>query len=492
MAIRLAVDGRGRLHRATLKRLVSLSEGAVELVLHVGTKGADINGANVNQMREQSEGSSLFPPDFRLQGVDLPLIASPDYRQAVETAIDQLQRNDATYRYRSHNLKNLQDYLDYYHLMAEAFAQRLISSGATHVLFINIPHIGYDTVLYQVARALGLKTILLYQSIFPDRFFSMEKVGDLGLLDVTSSAAQPVAIEKEVPPDFTYMDSRWQQPAPRGRLGRRAVNRFLKHLMLRSPARLLDIGYLRSTLGRMSAIYAQMPDWRDPFARFFHDNELAYFEHLAEYEQAVVDYDVKFIYVPLQNQPELSTSALGGVFRDQLLMLEVLSRDLPKDWKIYVKENPRQGAFARGPLYFHRLKRIAGVEHLPSGTNTHMLSRHAQFTATVTSNAGWESVRKGRPAMTFGAPWYRSLPGVVQWAPGLDYEEIAAMKIDHAELERAYGCILSRSHQGTIDAFYAKAFSEDEIENNSEQIAGTLLKVLTGQVPLSFSASLTV
>ena len=53
------------------------------------------------------------------------------------------------------------------------------------------------------------------------------------------------------------------------------------------------------------------------------------------------------------NQPEMSTSALGGKFRDQALLIEALARDLPQDWKIFVKkERIRAKGAMHGGLCF--------------------------------------------------------------------------------------------------------------------------------------------
>ena len=108
---------------------------------------------------------------------------------------------------------------------------------------------------------------------------------------------------------------------------------------------------------RIQRIYKKFPKWRDPFANFFHKNELSYFEHLAEFENNKINFEENFVYFPLPMQPEMTTSAIGGKFRDQLLALEKLSNILPSGVKIYVKENPKQGSYARGPLFFHRLSR---------------------------------------------------------------------------------------------------------------------------------------
>lgn len=486
MTLRLVVDGRGAHRREMIETLIRKSNGSIELAFHSGDVGADLSGPDLYRMRPARSGQGDLMQGFKARGVDLPLLASEDYRRMVETAVDQLHRFDPAFRYRSHNLRNLQDYLDYYHILAEAFAAKLVETRATHVLFLNVPHLGYDTILYHVARALGLKTLVLYQTLFPNRFFSMERVEDLGLADLETSTAAPMPIEKGSAPDLFYMDPRWQDQGPRGKISRHAIARFIKHMALRSPGKLLNPAYIRRTLGRISAIYEKLPDWRDPFARFFHDNELAYFEHLAEYETGKVDWDADFIYAPLHNQPELSTSALGGVWRDQLLMIEALAHDLPPGWKIYVKENPRQGAFARGPLFFHRLKRIEGVQLLPSHSNTALLSAKAKFTATVTGTAGWEAIRKGRPAVVFGGAWYRALPGVINWKPGLDFKAISQLGFAHEELERKTGALWARGHEGVLETIYTEIAKDYDANANVERVSDTLLALLTGKTEVSF------
>jgi len=487
MTIRLVVDGRSAHRREMIARTIEKSNGAVELAFYVGDVNADFNGPEINRMRPTQDSFGDAIASLKARGLDLPLVTSENYQQMVLVAIDQLQRTDRTYRYRAHNLRNLQDYLDYYHILVSLYCSKLRDSGATHVLFMNVPHVGYDTILYQVATALGLKTIILYQTLFPNQFFSMSRVGDLGLLDTSGIEAAPMPIEKGSSPDLFYMDARWQEKAPRGRISAAAIGRFFKFVVLRDPLKLLNFPYMRRTLGRIAAIYKKLPDWRDPFARFFHDNELAYFEHLAEYETDDVALTADFIYVPLQKQPELSTSALGGIWRDQILMIEALARDLPAGWKIYVKENPKQTSYARGPMFFHRLKRIDSVVFLPSHANTHALSTAAKFTACVTSNAGWESIRKGKAALIFGAAWYRSLPGIVRWRQGLDFNAIAEMRFDHADLEKAAGALLSRAHDGVLETVYTKIVKDYDLEPNTEHVSDLLLGLISGRVPLTFT-----
>jgi hypothetical protein len=488
MTMRLVVDGRGPLRRAILDRMVAAAGGRVEVATLYDDRTGDFHAPCLHRMEVRNGKRGHLMAQHLGRGANLPLIASPDFARIAEQAVDQMHRMAPTYRYRSHHMVNLQDYLDYFHILADAMAQEMTASGATHAVFLNMPHLAYDVVLYDVARALGLPTLILCQTIFPNRYFSMPRIEDMGTLIDDGRSVEPMPIDRGTEPNLFYMDPRWQKPGPRGRLTARAVWNLIRHVAVREPGALLRPGYLLSTLRRMAAIYESLPDWRDPFAAFFHTNELAYFEHLAEHEGRPVDLNLPFVYVPLHNQPEMSTSSLGGAFRDQLLMVEALAADLPEGWRIYVKENPRQGSFARGPMFFHRLTRLRGVQFVPSDTSTHELSSRARFTASVVGTAGWEAVRKGRPTMVFGNPWYKSLPGVVPWRAGLDFAAVAATRIDHAALEEQAGRIVARCHPGVIETIYEKLVPDLDREANAAQVAADLLALLEGRERTTFGA----
>lgn len=486
MTIRLLCDARGAHRKRFMERMLALSDGKVELAIHMGDRDADWHAPSLSRMEVRRGRRGAFMQGQHQTGANMALIASPGFAASLETAVDQMHRSAPAYRYRAHNLQNMQDYLDYFHILSDVFAQRMLDEGVTHVLFYNVPHLTYDMVMYQVAQALGIRTIVLCQTIFPNRYFSMSRIEDYGDFDPAGSDAPPYSIEKGSAPDLFYMKDNWQKPGQPGKLTVRGVGQLVQYMARKDPAKLLNPAFIARTVRRMNAIYRRFPDWRDPFANFFHVNELAYFEHLAEFEGSEIDLSLPFIYVPLHNQPEMSTSSLGGIYRDQALMIEALARDLPEGWKIYVKENPRQGAYARGPMFFHRLARIPAVQFMPSYANTAALAANARFTATVTGTAGWEAIRKGRPAMVFGQAWYGALPGVVRYAPGLDFEAIAAMQIDHAALERAAGALMARAHQGIIEEVYFNMVEGYDVEANADAVARTTLDLLTGAARPSF------
>ena len=126
------------------------------------------------------------------------------------------------------------------------------------------------------------------------------------------------------------------------------------------------------------------------------------------------DFNKKFIYVPLNAQPELTTCPLGDIFVDQILMIETLSASLPESWTIYVKEHPIQWlvrglsfSSVRYQGYYKKIAKVKNVQVIPIETDTYALINKSQAVATATGNAAWEAILRRKPAIVFGYPWYK-------------------------------------------------------------------------------------
>lgn len=135
--------------------------------------------------------------------------------------------------------------------------------------------------------------------------------------------------------------------------------------------------------------------------------------------QTQPDFSGKFVYVPLAFQPESSTSPNGGIFVDQILMIEILSASLPADWLVYVKEHPVQWARtglgyndSRYKGYYKKIAQLKNVRIIPIETQPRFLIKNAQAVVIVTGTTGWESAMKFKPVLVFGFPWYQHCPAV--------------------------------------------------------------------------------
>ena len=89
--------------------------------------------------------------------------------------------------------------------------------------------------------------------------------------------------------------------------------------------------------------------------------------------------DKNFIYFPAQYAPEPNSVIMIKTFENQLLILDMLNKAIPKDWKIYYKEHPetflsRQlAAPFRQKEYFEKLKKFEKIKFLRSNLDTYEL-----------------------------------------------------------------------------------------------------------------------
>jgi len=141
---------------------------------------------------------------------------------------------------------------------------------------------------------------------------------------------------------------------------------------------------------------------------------LAHYNRLAK----PVDSTKPYIFAALQCEPERQTCPVGGLFGNQYLMVDLLSKLVPDGWKIYVKEHVSQFKDyqtverAKTKGFYDMIASRPNVEIVPLTYNSFDLIDHAKASATVSGTVGWESVVRGKPALLFGHSWYSDCKGV--------------------------------------------------------------------------------
>ena len=119
-----------------------------------------------------------------------------------------------------------------------------------------------------------------------------------------------------------------------------------------------------------------------------------------------------YIYVPLHMQPEATTCPMGGVFADQVKMVELLAAYLPPTIRIYIKEHPYQTEVCRSKTFYQQLLDIPSITFVPRNCNTFTLAENALAVASVTGTAGFEGIFKRIPFLMFGHKFFQYAPGV--------------------------------------------------------------------------------
>ncbi|MCY4303322.1 MAG: hypothetical protein OXC62_00820 [Aestuariivita sp.] len=485
MKIRLAAISTSKNTDDILKYLKKLKNDNLQVVLHIGDSSTDYKASSITRMNTKKAAKGHLFTKNKWSGAAFSLFESSDFDINMEDFIDHLYRRSELNSYKCHQLRSIQDYKDYYFILADRISEVLIERKVTHCLFFNVPHLTYDTIVYQVANSLSLPILIISQSIFPNHFFSLANIKNFGNF-LQSKSALPYNVAKGRQHKWFYMKDIKQEYEESAKLTVGSTIQFLTFLLIKQPLKMLNPFYVTKLFKHMIKINHQFPKWRDPFAIFFHENSLAYFDYLAQFEKQEINLSDRFVYFPLQLQPEMTTSALGGGFRDQAYAIECLANILPKDVRILVKENPKQNSYMRGPMFFHRLNRIKSVFFLPSWANTHELIEKSCFVATITGTAGWEALTQGKPVLAFGKAWYRKFEGVFEWQNALTFDAITSKKFDHSSIKLNAGMLLSRSHSGVIDRHYQELVPNFDQEQNNYQVAKVIWELLNGERKMTF------
>ena len=282
------------------------------------------------------------------------------------------------------------------------------------IIFPCAPHTVYDYVLYGLAKLFSIPCIMFELTVVGARSIVIR---DFSLGSSALKYELEALPEKEVHADELPADIRsyyeWQTSADAVHTPLYMKQQFSKYAGLRKiPVKLQSVWatlIVHKDFRALLKVLTHIP------RRFMRNMKTEY-----RSVETIPDFSKAFVYVPLSFQPERTTCPQGGVFVDQLLMLEMLSASIPDDLLIYVKEHPAQWLH-RGPDffsyryrgYYEAIAALKNVRLIPLKTDTYMLIKHALAVATITGTAGFESIFRGKPVLLFGYPWYLFAPGLL-------------------------------------------------------------------------------
>jgi CDP-glycerol glycerophosphotransferase (TagB/SpsB family) len=119
-----------------------------------------------------------------------------------------------------------------------------------------------------------------------------------------------------------------------------------------------------------------------------------------------------FVY-PLQFHPESATLLLGKWFHNQLEIIKMISRVLPQNVYLVIKEHPislgrRPNGFYKEATAFHNVKLIKNNEDI------YNLISNSNGVITISSTMGLEAILLNKPVILFGDTHYGILSQVIK------------------------------------------------------------------------------
>lgn len=337
------------------------------------------------------------------------------------------------------------DIYNYFIILIKYCHRLLLDNKIKIIIFSNIPHEAHLFTLELVGNFLGIKIILCYQSHMPDKFFILEGVSDLGRIDSRPIDYKRVPEEYKLPKTWSYM-------------------RNLKK----------DFSY---------SFYDMIGDVIKNPVRFIpsvvrYRSAKIYRGNLRRLTTKTIDLNAHFVYFPLQLQPELTTSIMGGEYADQLLAVEELLRIIPDGVKVYIKENPKQTELERGPNFFKRLQQLENVVLLDKSFDSRTLIIKSKFVAILNGTAGWEALNLGRPVLVFGYCWYINFSGVTKYSEKINYFDIVNNIPKKLEVMKQHSQLMGGAADGVVDDHYLQLLGDFTLSENAKKVVNSLTKFL--------------
>lgn len=121
----------------------------------------------------------------------------------------------------------------------------------------------------------------------------------------------------------------------------------------------------------------------------------------------------KYVYYPMHYIPESSTYVKAPMYMNEMSLIEAISKSLPINWKLYVKEH--QSMIGERPLDFYKkVQKLQNVKIVKSNfyKDPKPWIEKSQCVVTITGTAGFEAAMLNKPTIVFGEVFYNVIPGI--------------------------------------------------------------------------------
>ncbi|MFZ4632235.1 MAG: hypothetical protein ACOYL8_03490 [Patescibacteria group bacterium] len=276
---------------------------------------------------------------------------------------------------------------------------------------LNVPHEIYDYVIYALCKIYKIPVLFFFQAQMHDTVIALSEIKDW---------------QRDVLPEYKKLQQIYlRQSTDSIPLSDRVLREWSIRAKTEEPFYMNKTWYGFKNSGIFFGIKLfgnknRLKKISNPvkLVKFFYflikrlcQNKILFF--IYKLISSKPDYSKKYIYFPLHLQPELTTCPMGGAMTSQELIVDIISKSLPENVFLYVKENPKQTYLCRGYDYYNNiLKTNKNIVFMPRNTDTYKLIKNSIGVATVTGTAGWEALFEKKPALVFGDCFYDSAPGV--------------------------------------------------------------------------------
>lgn len=191
----------------------------------------------------------------------------------------------------------------------------------------------------------------------------------------------------------------------------------------------------------------------------------------------------KYVFFPLQVQPERSTLILAPFLCDQLAVIENISKSLPVGYRLYVKDHPI--FLGRRPLSeYRRLRSIYNVRLLDTQLPSFEIVKNAALVISISNTIGMEAILLQKPLIVFGEAFYNDYDQStyvdnIKQLPYAIQDLLASFKPDRENLLKYIIALFKGSYPGTRRQPYAVPYvvSPENIRDVTKALLAEMKKL---------------
>lgn len=197
------------------------------------------------------------------------------------------------------------------------------------------------------------------------------------------------------------------------------------------------------------------------------------------------DFNEKYILYGLHYQPEATSNPGGDIFVDQRLVIDLLLKNTPSNYKIYIKEHlhqflkQRDGQTCRLKEFYDDLAQNPRIRLIDLSVSTYELIQNAKAVATIQGTIGFESIVYEKPVICFGISWYERYSGVLRVTDESSALGITSFIENYKCDERKLLAYLSAVGKNTKQAYYFHHRGKEELMISEDECVARLTDSIT-------------
>ncbi|WP_020169102.1 hypothetical protein [Candidatus Pelagibacter communis] len=182
----------------------------------------------------------------------------------------------------------------------------------------------------------------------------------------------------------------------------------------------------------------------------------------------------KFIYVPLHLEPEIALIGLSPEFTNSIEMITWLSKSVPADFLIVVKEQPYAYG-SRSSWYYKSLMQMPNVVLAEPKINPWLLIKKCFCVATITGSTAIEAVNMNKPVLSYGVhqivnylPTVKYCSNYFSTKKNIDY--LVNNKINKKKFQYSKNILINSIYKSSFEVVeYSQSYDDLSTVNSGEK-----------------------